>query len=191
MLHTLPLRSRWYLLIGITVLFGLLGYHLAIAPTLAVYQQYSTLSADIAQQHDQHLNPSVLKAKYAHYERQLLGYRLDTTQRQDQLLSVVAPLCQRHRVKLLSLPPARKETANNHPLATRTLLLEGGFLNLVRVLHALEYSPSVGRVVSVQYLAAEDPSGAVKELRAQVCLQQLLTGPGSSPEAQQKVAYLP
>ncbi len=191
MLQNLPLRSKQYLLAALTGLFCLVGYRFAIGPTLAVYGQYAALSADIAQQNEQHLNPITLKAKYAYYERQLLGYRSDTTQRQDHLLSVVAPLCQQHRVKLLSLPPAKKEAVESYALATRIILLEGGFLNLLRLLHNLEHSPSVGRVVSVQYLAVEDPSGAVSGLRAQVHLQQLLTGPSRSFGPEQKVAYEP
>lgn len=191
MLQNLPLRSKQYLLATITGLFCLMGYRFAIGPTLAVYGQYAALTADIAQQNDQQLNPVALKAKSAYYERQMLGYRSDTTQRQDHLLSVVAPLCQQHRVKLLSLPPAKKEVVESYSLATRVILLEGGFLDLLRLLHTMERSPSVGRVVSVQYLAVEDPSGAVSALRAQVHLQQLLTGPGRSFGTEQKVAYEP
>jgi hypothetical protein len=107
------------------------------------------------------------------YTRVIANYSSDTLHREEYLLDRLTYLCHQHRVRLVSLPVSQSSQQDGFETITRTVKLQGRFIDLLRLVHGLEYRFPIGRVSSVRFVTEQERESRSNELYVYLYLQNL------------------
>lgn len=147
-------KNKYLLFGGLASL--ILVYLLAVKNTLTLYQENQKLEAFVSINKNSQQKVEDLKLRSEQINAQVKKYFVDSITHDENLIKAVSELCQSENVLLKEMPIIEKNKQGNYYIYTNRVMLEGGYHNLLKVLHQLENKQNVGRIASVQYKTYTD-----------------------------------
>ena len=172
-LPSLTYRQRNRLLLLVVPLVALIGYWVAIQQTVELYQSNQRLLQQLEEKRHAPNTIRELEKQLQASSRAIANFSSDTLHMEAYLLDRLTYLCRQHRARLVSLPVSQTSRQNGFETITRTIKLQGRFVDLLRVVHGLEYRFQLGRVSSVRFVTEEDRTSRHTELFVYLYLQNL------------------
>ena len=149
-------RKNLYLGVG-ALLFTVIAYMTTISNTVKLYQDNKRLEAKINKAENAPESIADLRRSLEGLNGKLNHYLIDTTKEQEHTLEVVSEYCHKHRLVVRELPKRKVVAENDFTIITSELKIEGSYINLLQLLHELEYSQKLGRISSVSWKSYIDP----------------------------------
>ena len=169
----MKLDTRNKLLLGGLVLMSILSYHLAIKKTLTLKREF------LASQDQQELAMGIPKQlqKLAIREKELESkfeaLNLGTSSLQNDLVRFLNQSSVEHKVKIIELGAPHIFHGENTVSKTYTVNLEGGFNDVLQVIHTLEQNGSFGAVSHFAIEKHKNYRSGKSSLEALVFLEQV------------------
>lgn len=167
------LDKRNKLLIGGFVLALMVCYQLAIKKTLALRTQYLHDSEIQKQSKDLPLKLANLQRQELQLDTQFDQMDLGSGNVQNDLLRFLNEQGSEHSAKIIDFKAPH--IISDAPTITKTYLfvLEGGFTNILKVVHALETNGSFGGIVHVSFEKEKNLRHGKSYLQASIFVQQM------------------
>jgi hypothetical protein len=171
MLKQVPIKKE-YLLIAAAIVLLLLCYQLAFKKTVAAWQIYKQLKAQIAQASDLSYQPAYLERKNSNLSKIIGRYKTDTVTFRSNTISAVSSIAEKENVKLSEVP-LQDPIYHTDEFIIQKLNFEGGFFALTKVLNRLHATAGIGVVRSATYKVTNLRSGVLdtKKLVLEVYLE--------------------
>lgn len=156
MISKLTYKQRFIGLCGIAVLAIILVYVIAISETIRIKQEMKDIEEKLAD-----LESLPQKISETEYELSLLNNQVgedfqNNQEFQKTLFDLISKHCTENSLVLRNFP--RIETWQNmgYTYLTGYAQVEGSFKSLLKTLYSLETGSSPGKIISVDFLSAED-----------------------------------
>lgn len=162
-------------LLGFAVLPVLfLCYKLAVSKTITEYRNYKNNIVNEEQAGISMNAGTVLKNRQKELDLLLAQYTLDTLNGNKNFLTVVGEFCRDNGLELREYKPMGVSPGNPVKFMTRSVTVEGPFINCLQLVYALETQYQAGRVSSVFYKSTKDPKDESVSLGCTVIVQNLM-----------------
>jgi hypothetical protein len=166
-------KLKW---LGIgSLLLLIICYKFSIARTVTEYSNYKTNSRLALQLNAESGSGEVLQTKTQRVNELLEQYRLDTIDNSKNLLSIVGNFCNDHQLQLKEYLPLSVSQSDSLQVLTRSVTVEGSFINCLQLTHALEMRYKAGKVSSVQFKSQADITKNEIHLYCTIYIQNLIT----------------
>ncbi len=149
-------QKNLYLGVG-TFLFAVIAYMTTVSNTVKLYSDNKQLEAKINRAENAPESIADLRRSLEGLNGKLNHYLIDTTKEQEHTLEVVSEFCNKKRLVVRELPKRKIVAENDFTIVTSELKIEGSYVNLLQLLHELEYSQKIGRISSVSWKSYIDP----------------------------------
>lgn len=161
-------------LLWIAALFMLLiSYRFSISKTMDEYSSYKQ-NKQLAASAVSENSIENLSLKNKMLDKVLEKFILDTLNDEKNLLQVIAPLCRDNNLRLKEYKPLAVTKPDSLKIFTRTLTLEGGFIDCVKLIYNLETKTNTGRVSSVLFKSYMGPGEAKPNLNCTIYVQNII-----------------
>lgn len=91
------------------------------------------------------------------------------------ILKILEKECYKNQIRVVGYSPCFTQRAGGRELYSGELVLEGGFIPLLKVVGFLQHQPGL-RIVSLTYKTRKDPAAKVVKLGLTLCLQAVEDG---------------
>lgn len=161
-------RQRNLFLLGVGVFALLLIYLVSIRQTLGLYRTYRVNRAAIAR-------AASAPGEIARLEAQVAALQQNGLKVYDQenLLVEVTRFCREHELLITTFPSSDRVVENGYPIITNTLEVQGGYKDMVRLVHLLEQRERLGSVGSLKFYTQKDRISKKTYLRLSIVLRNL------------------
>lgn len=161
-----------YLGIG-AILLLVICYRFSISKTIAEYSAYAAYEGSAA------LMPGVqadrvLEEKEGKLNKLLDQFVLDTLDNSKNLLSIVSSYCDDHELVLKEYRPQNLSPTDTLRVLTRTVTVEGRYINCLQLVHALETKYKAGKVRSVLFKSNTNANHSQTVLYCTLYIQNLI-----------------
>jgi len=174
MFKNITYRQKFqYLGIG-TILVLIISYQLSISKTIRQYKIYKQYNSAVLSKNGDQNSLQMLQSRNTALDEILGRFILDTIDRSKNLLGVVGGFCAENDLKLKEYKPNPLVQIDPVNVITRSVTVEGTFINCLKFLHHLETGSSVGRVGSVLFKSYTDPGKNKTFLNCTVFVQNLI-----------------
>lgn len=102
------------------------------------------------------------------------AYAMDSLKNREYLLQIVSDFCKKNNLVLKEFPQIALEEHQNIGITTNTIVAEGSFTNLLKLLYKLEYKVGVGRPASVDFEKYYDFKRKKETLQLTIYLQTIV-----------------
>lgn len=102
------------------------------------------------------------------------AYAMDSIKNREYLLQVVSDFCKKNNLVLKEFPQIALEEHQNIGISTNTIVAEGNYINLLKLLYKLEYKVGVGRPASVDFEKYYDFKRKKEILQLTIYLQTIV-----------------
>lgn len=172
MFQNLNYQRKFQLLILFSVALGIAVYQLALSKTINLYHQNSLLNIQLADAENAPDRLEVLKKSLYHLDQITKNNHPDSIQNNhDLLLSSVSEYCKEKGLILKNFPETSIYKLGDYEVETNSFTVQGGFLNLLKLIYKLEQEVRVGNISSVMFQSAKDSENQKLILTATVYLQ--------------------
>ena len=164
-----------YTLIG-AFIAAFVIYNMALSETIEIAMKNSDFREQIAKSQDAPEQIKILTKKIKRIE-QLVGTNKDyaTIDIHQELLESVTGYVQKNGLVLKDFPQPYINTANGYVTKTAQLTVEGGFINLLKLIYFLENNYNVGKVVAVDFKTSKELRTRKRKLNTTIYIQNVKT----------------
>ncbi len=164
-----------YTLVG-AFLFSFVIYNMAIADSIELAFKNSEFREQIAKSQNAPEQIKILTKKIKQIE-QLVGTNKDysSVDIHQELLESVTGYVQKNNLVLKDFPQPYLTTANGYVTKTAQLTVEGGFINLLKLIYFLENNYTVGKVVAVDFKTSKELRTRKRKLNTTIYIQNVKT----------------
>lgn len=163
------LKNR--LLIGGFILVLFLCYKLAIAKTITLKSEYTTLVKEEKLFQHTPKQIALLKKKEQYYDSLLRVYKIGGTSLQNNLLNAITSFSSKNDLKVVDFSEPHTFTDKSLTINTYSFTVEGHFNNILQLIYTLEQRTKYGEVVSVSYEKKKNYRTGASYLQAKIVLQ--------------------
>lgn len=178
-------QKNLYLGIG-AFLFALIAYMTTIRNTVHLYKENKRLEAKISIAENAPESIADLRRSLEGLNGKLNHYLIDTTKEQEHTLEVVSEYCHKKKLVVRELPKRKIVAENDFTIVTSELKIEGSYINLLQLLHELEYAQKLGRISSVSWRSYVDPKTKRTILYMTLYLQNITVNTGKNKSDEKK-----
>ncbi len=172
MLEKLTYKQKFYLAIAGFLISLVLVYSIAIKGTLAIKKECKELKYKIMQVENAPVKVASLEREIAKLEGLMSNVNSELSVN-EKLLEVTARFAERNRLVLKEFPETHTYTKQDYSIYTDAITLEGGFINLLRLLYLIETEKSYGRVSSVDFYSYLDKRKKTYNLNMIIYVQNI------------------
>lgn len=172
MLNRLTYRKKNQLLLAGAGLLLLLVYSFAISKTVALRSTCLKLEQRVDSAAHLPEETAGMEAKLAQIEKNF-GSDSASGNTHEALLGVVSAWSQQHHLVLREFPELLQYRNREWNVETHRFTVEGNFTELLRLVHLLEQTQQLGKVVSADYRSRRDPRTKALSLTVTVYVQHL------------------
>ncbi len=142
--------KKWnqWIVFGIPLLLLVLVFGV-FSRTWEMYEENRTIRSKIEKGEGAPEQIGLLNNRLHHIKARFNAYSLDSLKNREYLLLVVSSFCKKNNLILKEFPVIGVEEHRNIGLMTNTIVAEGDFKNLLKLLYELEQKVGVGRPSSV------------------------------------------
>jgi hypothetical protein len=174
MLKNISYRKKLrFLWIG-TILMAIICYSFSISKTVDQYKIYHQ-NKDLAVKGNERYMIETLKEKNKILDETLDRFLLDTADNSKNLLATVAGFCDQNNITLKEYKPASFMGTDSVKLLTRSITLEGKFIDCLRLVYSLETGSKIGRISSVLFKTYVNPGETKTNLNCTVYIQNIIS----------------
>jgi len=138
------------LVIGYAV-FLFIVYQLAISKTWDLYSQNSLLEEKLVTAKESYKSKGELEKKEAMLEGHISSFFVDSLNHQEYLLETISTYCHQQHILIKEMPARTEYLEGDFEVGTHRVVLEGGFIPLLKIVYMLEQESKMGRVSSVLF----------------------------------------
>lgn len=161
-----------YVLIG-SGFFAILLYQMAISDTVNLMSENSSLKEQISKNQDAPEQIKTIKKKLKKIE-QLVGNNVyENVDTHQKLLQLVTEHVQKNNLILKDFPQPYLTTDKGYVTKTAQSTIEGGFVDLLKLVYFLENNYKVGKVVAVDFKTTKQLKTRRRQLNAVIYLQNV------------------
>jgi hypothetical protein len=171
MLKNISEKNKFY---GLLVGFGIMViicYKVAISSTLEIAGQYRILKKRALVAIDIPKKTSVLNQELKELNSKYFNSSENRQESHEVILEKISRISSDHSVLLIGYPAQHTFKTSSVVIETHAGLLRGGFIDLLRVLYALENSEHVGRISSIEFYTETDRKTKTKYLFSRIYIQ--------------------
>ncbi|WP_222984577.1 hypothetical protein [Flagellimonas meishanensis] len=169
----MKLDNKNKLLAGVFFMLLFLSYPLAFKKTMALREEYTT-NADkqqLAAHVPQELSMMTQKEKYL--DAQFKAFNLGTSSLQNDLLKFLNEITVTRNVKIIEFKSPHRFWEKDSQVKTYIFSLEGGFMDILKVLHALEEQAGFGTISHAAFEKKKDHRRGKSHLQVLVFLEHV------------------
>jgi hypothetical protein len=174
MVNKISYKRKLKLLLISSIFMALVSYIFSISKTIKQYKIYRENSA-LTINTDATYNIETLREKNQFLDESLAKFVLDTTDTSRTLLSTIAKLCDQNNATLREYKPASVNEGDSLRLLTRSVVLEGKFIDCLKVVYKLETEERVGRIASVFFKSNANPTETMTWLNCTIYIQNIVS----------------
>ena len=166
-------KKKYQLLLAGIVCFCFLSYWLAFGKTWSAYKKTQQLQ-------QQHSNAGQAWQQIEQYQRQLNQLEAQQSNQnftQNRLFQQVTAFCQERQLAIQDMPESMVYNEQDMQILHNPIKVEGAFIPMVQLLHELEQTQRLGRIVSVDFNLAKNHRSRQTELTASIYLQNIQNNP--------------
>ena len=171
MLDSLTYKQRNTLLIPVVIILLWVSYKFAIANTIELYKNASTLEHQLLENSPEKL--AKLKVKLKKLNHKLDNYKFDDIRDKEYILGITSEFCSKNKLTLSEFPESNISEEGENQIETLTITAQGAFVSLLKLLHFLEHQNQVGRISSVQFSTQFDHKNQITRLYAKFYIQNI------------------
>lgn len=161
------------MLLGGFVLMSILSWNLAISETVELSSKCSRIE-------DENLRMGSTLRDIQSYEQKIYTLNaqvgmgdVQLTEVQQQLLSLITDFGKKNAIHLRKFPAPQQMVNSGYAISTIPVKVEGPYVALIRLLHEIEFTDNLGKVVSVDFEAERNRKTKRRELNATIYLQYI------------------
>lgn len=171
----LPYRQKIKVLGVAAVLLLIICYKFSISRTVAEYRLYRENRQSTMQLSATGPSTQSLEDKEKNLSGLLDQFVLDTLNNSKNLLSIVGNYCNNHKLILKEYLPYAGSPADSFPVLTRHVVIEGAYVDCLRLVYELETRYRSGKVSSVLFKSFTDVNTDKTHLYCTIFIQNLIT----------------
>lgn len=148
-------------------------YFLAISKTVALFEDNNILSSKLEQTEIGSSDMNYLKSQLEGLQERMVSYTLDSIKDKEYVMNVVSHFCVSHQLTLREFPKAVIDSENDFDLETILVVVQGDFINLLKLAYHLEQHNKAGRLSAVKFEKVFDHKLQRDYLIAKLYIQHL------------------
>lgn len=182
MWEKLSYSNRTYLLIGGYVLCLLLIYQIAIKGTVKAGNECGKLERKLIMAENAPRQIAVLEKRINELDAFVNSATRSETERHELLLATVSNYCQINRLVLKRFPITHRFSKHNYIIYTDIITIEGGFIQLLKLLNNIELNKRLGKIASVDFNSWLDKKNKHYKLNMTIYVQNFQYITETKPE---------
>jgi len=156
LLKNLSYKKKFrYLIIGFALLL-LISWQASIKKTLVLKSECSDMEQQLSMAENAPEKIAGIKNRIAEIETRIGSNQSMEVDFQDLLLEKVSGYCKLNNLVLKEFPQTHSFSQQDYLIETNTIVVEGGFIKLLKLVYSLENDFEIGKVVSVKFTTKED-----------------------------------
>lgn len=171
--ENLTYRSKNKLLLSGIVLLLILCYFLAINNTIELYQSNNDTKTKLTALQNAPQQISSLNKRLAFLNSRVEQYVRGKDFEQEDILVAISDFCKTNRLKIVDFPKSELKEKEDIVIETFNFVVEGNYVNLVKLIYAIEVEQKLGRIASLNFETIVDRRTKKKRLTLSVYLQNL------------------
>jgi hypothetical protein len=164
------LKALW---VG-SIIMLFICYRFSISKTIEQYKVYNN-SAISETNNDETSTLENLKLKNKTLDETLAKFVLDTADNSKNLVGIIAPLCAQNNLVLKEYKPAPAAQIDSLKILTRSVSLQGKFIDCLKLVYNLETQANAGRISSLLFKSYTNPSDSKTNLVCTIYVQNIIT----------------
>lgn len=161
------------------VLWGLLPilfivYKLSISNSIALAEENGQLETTLLTANQSPAQIQAIKAKAQHIDELFNNYVASEGSDREHILALIGEFCHVHHLLVYKVPETSIYEANSHQVETFEFAVQGGYLNMVRLIDFLENQEKIGKIASVKFENLKDLNTKKNLLIGHIYLQRIL-----------------
>jgi hypothetical protein len=174
MLKNLTYRQKLkYLGMG-AILLIIICYQFSFSKTIKEYKTYKLYNSISSNTLNDEAELNLLQSKNRMLDGILDKFLLDTLDQAKSLLAVAGNFCNANNLQLKEYKPFPAVQTDSIKTVIRSITVQGGFVNCLRLLYHLETRADVGRISSVNFKSFSAPGNSAMLLNCTVFIQNLI-----------------
>lgn len=167
-------KNKLKLLAAGGILLLIICYQFSVKRTIEEYKQYQQYVSNNQQQSATDQSFRQLEEKEKKIKGLFEQYALDTLDNTRNLLSIAGNFCQENDLTLKEYKPFPVSPADTIKILTRYVLVEGRYVDCLKLVHALETKYQAGKVNSVLFKSYTDMKTSKTYLQCGMYVQNLI-----------------
>lgn len=143
-------QKNKYLLVA-SILFLLFAYNFVIRKTIDLYFVNQSLHTKITEGLNAPERKKNLEGRLEQFNNSLNRYLTDSTRKRENILSLVSEFCHKNQLILKEFPEPIIHYDKDFEIETNIVMVEGGYINLLKLVYELEQNQSIARPTSVNF----------------------------------------
>lgn len=170
----LPYKKKIYALAALAFLLLLACYRFSFSKTVDEYRLYRQNMANASSFGLNNNNLNTLRQKEKHINTVLGQFLLDTLDNSKNLLAVAGNYCNNNRLRLKEYKPYPVTQQNSMNILSRHITVEGRFVDMLKLIYALENNYKTGKVSGVYYKSFSEPKTNATILNCTIYIQNVI-----------------
>ena len=168
----LKYKQRVYLLLGLLFVFLIISYKMAFKNTIDLGRQCKVFKEKLENIQSAPLKIQGLKEEIALLDN-IIGNTNDTMQVQDLLLESITIYCENNTITLKDFPKTHTIIDEDYVVETSKLVIEGSFVNILKLVYMFETNFNIGKVASVSFELKNERSRRKPRLESTIFIQNI------------------
>lgn len=173
MLHNFSHKKKLKALWIAAVIMLVICYRFSISKTVGEYKLYKQNSA-LSLPGDEAYSAENLELKNKMLAGVLEKFVLDTADNSKNLMAVATSLCEENNLDLKEYRPNPAGQADSLKLLTRSITVQGRFIDCLKFIYHLETQSSIGHISSVLFRSYNNPGSSETNLNCTVYVQNII-----------------
>jgi hypothetical protein len=170
----LTYKQRYYLLIAGLVIFFYLCYKMAIKETFIVRKECRQTEERLRQVKTAPQQILELEKKIAKIDRSIRSDSIQDSNFHEMLLARISEYCTKNNIGIVEYPPLHSFSWNEITLETNAVIVQGNFIELLKMIYFIEQKAGIGRVSGVDFYTYYERSRRRTYLRMKLYIQYIL-----------------
>ena len=151
----------------------ILMYSLAVKKTFILRSECKNLTEQLTVADNAPEQIYMLQQKLASID-QLIGANInDNYVLKEQILNYCSQYCSKHNLVIKDFPAIHEYTQENYQVETSKIIIQGNFINILKLIYLFEKEYKIARVVSVNFHSEKNIKTKRKVLEADIYFQNI------------------
>lgn len=148
-------------------------YKLSISNTIALLQENRQLETSLNTDQSP-AKTAQIQADAKHIDELFANYVADAGSDREHILALIGEFCHLHHLLVYKVPETSVYETNSHQVETFEFAVQGGYLNMVKLVNFLEKQEKIGKIASVKFENLKDLNTKRNLLIGHIYLQRIL-----------------
>ncbi len=172
-IHITYKKLNTYLLVAIVPL-AFIVYQLGIARSLELAKDNSRLESNLNAEIESPDRIQKLQKKALQIDALFKNYVANEVRDREVVLSLIGDFCFKNRLLVYKVPEVTTHEADGYTIETFEFAVQGGYLNMVRLVDYLEQQEQIGKIASVKFELIKDMATKTNLLIGKIFLQRII-----------------